>query len=170
MMVARLTVGREKWSEGHEVAQSVISDSQVGVEEAIRLAEIDAEAFTSVMSAYRLPRETDKQKSVRKNTIREATIGAAEAPLATASSAMNLLISLERLSKSCNSNALTDLASASELSLSSVKMAAMNVRINLDFIEGDDVERLSSQINEVIRKSIASFEAINLKVNERLSW
>ena len=170
MMVARLTIGKEKWEEGHEAAQFVISKSQVGVEEAIRLAEIDAEAFDSVMAAYRLPRESEDQKEARKSIIREATIGAAEAPLATASSASELLSSLEIMCTSCNSNALTDLASASELALSAVNMAAMNVRINLDFIKGEDVERLSSQIDEVVHKSTTSADAIRLNVNERLGW
>jgi len=136
----------------------------------MRLAEIDAEAFESVMSAYRLPRETEHQKAERKQSIRDATMGAAEAPLATASCALELLSSLERLCVSCNANALTDLASASELSLSAVKIAAMNVRINLEFIEGDDVDRLASQIDKVVHKSTVSAEAISLKVNERLGW
>jgi len=170
MMVARLTIGKEKWQEGHEAAKSVISKSQVGVEEAIRLAEIDAEAFDAVMAAYRLPRESEEQKETRKSTIREATIGAAEAPLSTASSASELLSSMEIMCASCNSNALTDLASASELALSAVKMAAMNVRINLDFIKGKDVEGLSSQIDEIVIKSTTSADAIILNVNERLGW
>jgi formiminotetrahydrofolate cyclodeaminase len=163
LMVARLTIGKEKWEEGHKAAQSVISKSQVGVEEAIRLAKIDAEAFDSVMSAYRLPRESEGQKEARKSIIRAATIGAA-------SSASELLSSLEIMCTSCNSNALTDLASASELALSAVNMAAMNVRINLDFIKGEDVERLASQINEVVLKSSTSADAIRLNVNERLGW
>ena len=170
MMVARLTEGKKKWADGHETAQSVISESQAGLAESLRLAEIDAEAFESVMSAYRLPRETEEEKEIRKKSIRDATIGAAEAPLATASSARRLLSSLERLCESCNENALTDLASSSELCLSAVKIAAMNVRINLDFIDGDDVDRLSSQIDKVVQQSTTSAEAIALKVNQRLGW
>ena len=170
MMVARLTEGKKKWADGHETAQSVISESQAGLAESLRLAEIDAEAFESVMSAYRLPRETEEEKEIRKKSIRDATIGAAEAPLAAASSARRLLSSLERLCESCNENALTDLASSSELCLSAVKIAAMNVRINLDFIDGDDVDRLSSQIDKVVQQSTTSAEAIALKVNQRLGW
>ena len=170
MMVARLTEGKKKWADGHETAQSVISESQAGLAESLRLAEIDAEAFEAVMSAYRLPRETEEEKEIRKKSIRDATIGAAEAPLATASSARRLLSSLERLCESCNENALTDLASSSELCLSAVKIAAINVRINLDFIDGDDVDRLSSQIDKVVQQSTTSAEAIALKVNQRLGW
>tara|TARA_B100001123_G_scaffold394647_1_gene475597 strand:+ start:68 stop:688 length:621 start_codon:yes stop_codon:yes gene_type:complete len=170
LMVARLTLGKEKWADGHDAAKSSIAISEPGVEEAIRLAELDAEAFESVMSAYRLPRETVNEKKLRSEAIRDATIGAAKAPLTTASSAHNLLSNLENLCVSCNSNALTDLASASEMALSAVKIAAMNVRINLEYIDGDDVDKLASQISQVVEDSIQSANNVLLKVNERLEW
>ena len=62
------------------------------------------------------------KKEARSSAIREATIAAARAPLDTAFSARSLLSSLESLCISCNSNALTDLASTAELCLSSVKI------------------------------------------------
>ena len=71
---------------------------------------------------------------------------------------------------SCNSNALTDLASSAELSFTTVNIAAMNVRINLDFIEGEDVDILSSRINGVVDASRTSVEKVRSKVNERLGW
>ena len=169
-MVARLTVGKEKWIDGHEVAEQVISDSIDGVENAIFLARLDAEAFDSVISAYRMPKVTTNEKKARSSAIREATIDAARAPLDTAFSAHRLLSNLEKLCISCNSNALTDLASAAELCLSSVKIAAMNVKINLDFVEGEDVENISSQLNQVILDSNKLAESITLYVKERLNW
>ena len=42
--------------DGHEVAEQVISDSIDGVDNAIWLAKLDAEAFDSVMSAHRMPK------------------------------------------------------------------------------------------------------------------
>ena len=65
---------------------------------------------------------------------------------------------------------MTDLVSAAELCLSSVKIAAMNVKINLDFVEGDDVENISSQLNQVILDSKKLGASITLNVNERLNW
>ena len=170
LMVARLTVGKEKWADGHEDAKQVISDSTDGVNNALRLAQLDAEAFDSVMSAYRMTKDTVDDQNSRSLAIREATIGAAKAPLDTAFSALSLLSSLERLCVSCNSNALTDLASAAELCLSSVKIASFNVKINLDFIEGEVAEHIGSQLNQVISDSKNSAKKINLKVNERLKW
>ena len=170
LMGARLTLGKEKWAEGHDAAKATIELSEPALEEAILLAISDSEAFESVMSAYRLPKETEDEKKQRSKEIRNATIGAALAPLNTASSAQKLLSNLEKQSASCNPNALTDLASASEMALSAAKIASLNVRINLEYIEGEDVDLLTSKINTAVEQSIKSANIVALTVNKRLEW
>ena len=170
LMVARLTLAKEKWEEGHDAAKATIELSEPALEEAILLAISDSEAFESVMSAYRLPKETEDEKKQRSEEIRNATIGAALAPLNTASSAQKLLSNLEKQSAACNPNALTDLASASEMALSAAKIASLNVRINLEYIEGEDVDLLTSKINTVVEQSIKSANIVELMVNKRLEW
>ena len=56
MMVARLTLGNEKWASGHNVANEIITKSTDGLETSLDLARLDAEAFDEVMKSYRLPR------------------------------------------------------------------------------------------------------------------
>ena len=170
LMVARLTLAKEKWVEGHDAAKATIELSEPALEEAILLAISDSEAFESVMSAYRLPKETEDEKKQRSEEIRNATIGAALAPLNTASSAQKLLSNLEKQSASCNPNALTDLASASEMALSAAKIASLNVRINLEYIEGEDVDLLTSKINTAVEQSIKSANIVALMVNKSLEW
>jgi formiminotetrahydrofolate cyclodeaminase len=170
LMVARLTLAKEKWVDGHDAAKATIELSEPALEEAILLAISDSEAFESVMSAYRLPKETEDEKKQRSEEIRNATIGAALAPLNTASSAQKLLSNLEKQSASCNPNALTDLASASEMALSAAKIASLNVRINLEYIEGEDVDLLTSKINTAVEQSIKSANIVALMVNKRLEW
>lgn len=170
LMVARLTLAKEKWAEGHDAAKASIELSEPALEEAILLAISDSEAFESVMSAYRLPKETEDEKKQRSAEIRNATIGAALAPLNTASSAQKLLSYLEKQSASCNPNALTDLASASEMALSAAKIASLNVRINLESIEGEDVDLLTSKIKTAVEQSIKSANIVALTVNKRLEW
>ena len=170
LMVARLTLAKEKWVDGHDAAKATIELSEPALEEAILLAISDSEAFESVMSAYRLPKETEDEKKQRSEEIRNATIGAALAPLNTASSAQKLLSNLEKQSASCNPNALTDLASASEMALSAAKIASLNVKINLEYIEGEDVDLLTSKINTAVEQSIKSANIVALMVNKRLEW
>ena len=170
LMVARLTLAKEKWEEGHDAAKASIELSEPALEEAILLAISDSEAFQSVMSAYRLPKETEDEKKQRSEEIRNATIGAALAPLNTASSAQKLLSNLEKQSAACNPNALTDLASASEMALSAAKIASLNVRINLEYIEGEDVDLLTSKINTAVERCKKSANIVELMVNKRLDW
>ena len=170
LMVARLTLAKEKWEEGHDAAKASIELSEPALEEAILLAISDSEAFQSVMSAYRLPKETEDEKKQRSEEIRNATIGAALAPLNTASSAQRLLSNLEKQSAACNPNALTDLASASEMALSAAKIASLNVRINLEYIEGEDVDLLTSKINTAVERCKKSANIVELMVNKRLDW
>ena len=170
LMVARLTLAKEKWADGHDAAKASIELSETALNEAILLAISDSEAFESVMSAYRLPKKTEDEKIQRTEEIRNATIGAALAPLDTASSAQKLLSNLEKQSASCNPNALTDLASASEMALSAAKIASLNVRVNLDYIEGEDVDLLTSKINTAVEQSIKSANIVATTVNKRLEW
>tara|TARA_B100000424_G_scaffold183572_1_gene142287 strand:- start:548 stop:1168 length:621 start_codon:yes stop_codon:yes gene_type:complete len=170
LMVARLTLAKEKWEEGHDAAKASIELSEPALEDAILLAISDSEAFQSVMSAYRLPKETEDEKKQRSEEIRNATIGAALAPLNTASSAQKLLSNLEKQSAACNPNALTDLASASEMALSAAKIASLNVRINLEYIEGEDVDLLTSKINTAVERCKKSANIVELMVNKRLDW
>ena len=170
LMVARLTLAKEKWEEGHDAAKASIELSEPALEEAILLAISDSEAFQSVMSAYRLPKETEDERKQRSEEIRNATIEAALAPLNTASSAQKLLSNLEKQSAACNPNALTDLASASEMALSAAKIASLNVRINLEYIEGEDVDLLTSKINTAVERCKKSANNVELMVNKRLDW
>ena len=170
LMVARLTLANDKWADGHDAAKTSIELSETGLEESILLAISDSEAFESVMSAYRLPKATEIEKNQRSEEIRNATSGAALAPLNTASSAQKLLSNLEKQCASCNPNALTDLASASEMALSAAKIASLNVRINLEYIQGEDVALLNSKIEKAVERAIKSANNVALTVNQRLEW
>tara|TARA_B100001564_G_scaffold154613_1_gene129854 strand:- start:4365 stop:4988 length:624 start_codon:yes stop_codon:yes gene_type:complete len=170
LMVARLTLANDKWADGHDAAKTSIELSETGLEESILLAISDSEAFESVMSAYRLPKATEIEKNQRSEEIRNATIGAALAPLNTASSAQKLLSNLEKQCESCNPNALTDLASASEMALSATKIASLNVRINLEYIQGEDVALLNSKIEKTVKAATKSANIVAQTVNQRLEW
>ena len=170
LMVARLTLANDKWADGHDAAKTSIELSETGLEESIVLAISDSEAFESVMSAYRLPKATEIEKKQRSEEIRNATIGAALAPLNTASSAQKLLSNLEKQCASCNPNALTDLASASEMALSAAKIASLNVRINLEYIQGEDEALLNSKIEKAVEEAKKSANIVAMTVNQRLEW
>ncbi|GAB4482269.1 MAG: hypothetical protein Kow00124_30950 [Anaerolineae bacterium] len=130
-MVARLTVGRRKYAAVEERMQAIIAeadDLRAGLEAAVKR---DAEAFTAVMEAFRLPKDSEEQAAARDAAITQATIYATEVPLETARMAGRVLTLAAEVAEMGNSNAISDAGSAGALAAAALHAAAMNVRINV---------------------------------------
>ena len=143
-MVCNLTSGKEKWSAGwaaadvaNRVAAEVISRSGP-------LAQEDSDAFDLVVAAFRMPKDTEDEKSSRRTAIRAGTLRAAEVPLETAQLGMKLLDVLEDLARDGNGNAASDVGVASLLASAAVKGALFNVDINVSSLP----ETMSSELIE----------------------
>ena len=168
-MVARLTVASDKWSDGHVIATMVIEKSDIAIRNSLDLADRDADAFDSVMAAYRIPKDENSHQS-RAQAIRDATIGAARVPLETLLSSSDLIHQLLELSRACNRNALTDLASSAELAHTAARMAKMNIRVNIDYLEGDDVNEIENSANDAMGQCDAALEEVRVSFRRRLGW
>ena len=167
IMVSRLTVNSEKWADGHQIANTIISTSDEQISKALNLASADSLAFDAVMMAYKLPKVDPE---ARKNTIRQATIDAALAPLDTMNSCLEFLQNLNQLSKGCNSNALTDLASAAELAISAAKIAGFNIKINTNHLSGEDIDSINTQSLFIFDSCTILMEEIISTYEDRLGW
>ena len=154
-MVSRLTIGNEKWQDGWNHSQSALETASEVMESSNRLAIEDSQAFDEVMSAFKLPKTTEVETGLRKESIRKATLLAAEVPYNTASLAIKLLERMEPLSKSCNANAVSDVGVACLLATAGCKGALFNVEINLNSLPvdlGSDMRNNIEQINEQCRE------------------
>ena len=167
IMVSRLTVNSEKWADGHKIANAIISTSDERISKSLDLATADSLAFDAVMMAYKLPKDDPDE---RKNAIRKATIDAAQAPLDTMISCHEFLQNLNKLSKGCNSNALTDLASAAELAISAAKIAGFNIKININHLSGEDIDSINTQSLNIIDSCTILMEEIITTYEDRLGW
>ena len=171
MMVSRLTLGKEKWLEGHNSASEVIELSTKGIDLSLLLADEDASAFDAVMDSYRLPRDNDLQKSIRIEAIESSTINAALVPLKIMRASSDFLQSIIGLSRTGNPNALTDLLASSELAYASSKIASYNVQINLDSLDNtDEKKNISQEMESLLKASLDSSTTIESIIMERLKW
>lgn len=168
-MVSRLTLKSEKWSEGHDIANQILQQSDNRIHNSLSLADKDASSFDAVMVAYRMPKDVEGT-TVRADFIREATIGAALAPLETLHAALALLKDLLELSHGCNANALTDLSASAELAHSAAKIAQMNIKINTQYISGDDVDSIDHDAMNTIEECRGIMNDLLSICTERLGW
>jgi len=141
-MVAKLTLGSNKWETGWPIANETLTIANPILERAGQLAKEDSEAFDAVMESYRMPKSTVEEKEVRRQGILKSTLQATHVPLETAEHAVLLLSILPKLAEDGNSNAITDVGVAGLLASAAAKGALFNVKINL------------SGLNEIQREQI----------------
>jgi len=110
------------------------------------LCQKDADAYDGVMSAYRLPKDSDEEKKRRKAEIEKATLTATETPLVIMETACAGLELIKDIVGYGNKNAISDAGVAAILLAAAAQGAALNVKINLPILglEKQDIYRQKS--------------------------
>jgi glutamate formiminotransferase/formiminotetrahydrofolate cyclodeaminase len=129
-MVARLTSGRRGYEALAGRMGEVVRLAEAERRALLLLADRDAEAFDSVMSAHRLPRRTDEERAARSAAVQGALVEAAAVPLEVARRAAALLPVARELVETGNANAVSDALSAAQLLHAAVGSALANVALN----------------------------------------
>lgn len=130
-MVARLTVGREKYRDNWEAMEEVRTRGDDLHARLLGLMEEDTEAFNVFMAAMKLPKGTDEEKAARVEAMQKATLGAIDVPLRTLRCCSEMVDLAAAACEKGNPNAVTDAGSAAVLARAAAVAAAYNVRINL---------------------------------------
>jgi len=153
IMVCDLTLGKDKWQDGWDAANSALSASVRIMTRAGELADEDSDAFDGVMASFKLPKNTDEEKSIRRTAIRNATLGATETPFETAELALRLLKLLPELAIKGNANAVSDIGVAGLLASAACKGALFNVDINLDSLPDDMATEIRTSAPSILDES-----------------
>lgn len=168
IMVCDLTLGKDKWQDGWNAANSALSSSVRIMSRAGELADEDSDAFDGVMSSFKLPKDTDEDKSIRRTAIRNATLGATETPFETAELALRLLKLLPELAIKGNANAVSDIGVAGLLASAACKGALFNVDINLDSLPEDMATEIRKSAPLILDESRDLSRQIMDAVRERI--
>ena len=92
----------------------------------------DAMAFEALMGSFKLPKETDAEKTARKAAIMQATMNAAHVPLHVAEDAVKVMELAIKCARSGNVNAISDAMSGFAMCRAALTAAGYNVRININ--------------------------------------
>jgi formiminotetrahydrofolate cyclodeaminase len=141
-MVSNLTIGKPAFAE-HEPHVTAIRDTARELRlRALAAIDNDAAAFTELMAVYRLPKDTDQQKTARRLVIQAATHRAAAVPLEVAATAADIARLAAQLP-----GVLSDVAVAASAAAAAIESAAINVEINLATLTDPDAKAaLASQL------------------------
>lgn len=162
-MVANLTIGKKGYEDVREEMENVRAKASSYKEKFINYIDEDSDSFNKIMAAFKMPKDTEKEKEQRKKEIQAAYKEAAEVPLNVGKNAFQLLELAEKIITRGNHNAVTDGAVAAMSARTAVYSAFYNVKINLGSIKDEEfVKHAKEEINLIeskldnIEKSILS--------------
>jgi len=160
-MVVALTAGRPAAAANEDALKEIQLRGATLTSELLRLSELDAAAYAAVVTARRLPRETEVEQLARTRQIEAATREATAIPLEVTRRADEVLALAERVAPIGNRNAVSDVGVAALLAAAAMRGAAMNVRTNLPYLPASEplrdeaareVDRLLADIDERERR------------------
>ena len=160
-MVCNLTLGKEKFAGVEAEIAELVKATESARARLEKLLQEDTTAYSGVIRAYKLPKDTDAEKAARKAAIQAGLIVAANVPLEICKVALEVC----RLSKTAaelgNPGAVTDAGIGAILGEAAVVGGALNVKINLGSIEDCDyVETAAAQIDTMQKEAAALREEV----------
>lgn len=134
-MVGHVTVNKKKFKALDQNIQeeynSIIKNLESVKNELISLVDKDTEAFNLIMSAFRLPKETEEEKSIRKEAILNGTIEAIKVPYSIAEASLVALREISYVLEYGNINAASDIGVGAIMLYGGIEGSLLNVKINL---------------------------------------
>jgi formiminotetrahydrofolate cyclodeaminase len=153
IMVANLTSGNAHYTEVEGRIQELRAGLESLLKDLERYIDEDTGAFNEVMAAFKLPKDGEEEKAVRREAIQGSMKKAAELPLLVALSCVQALSAAVELLRIGNSNAASDAAVAGRLAYAALWGAVYNVRINLGSVKDAEFNRNKrARIAELLTK------------------
>ena len=134
-MVAGVTIGKKKYAEVEAEMQAIRVVAENLRKELTQAVDDDSSSFEVLMATFKLPKETDEQKSARESAIIKATLNAAHVPLHVAEHAIKVMELALKCAKKGLLSAISDSMSGFAMARASLTAAGYNVRININSLE-----------------------------------
>lgn len=155
-MLANLTIGKKNYVDVEEQMKENVGKFEEYRTYFLNDIDRDSDAYNLVVSAFKLPKETDEEKAVRSEKIQEGTKVAALVPMEIAERAFDMLDLIVETTRKGNKNAVTDGCVAMMTCRTAVLGALLNVRINLGGLkDADFVKKLAGNCDRIEKETIA---------------
>jgi len=136
-MVGNLTLGKKKYADVQEDIQSILARSEALRHKCVDLLEADVAAYTQVMKAYKMARDTEEQKKTRSAAIQEALKHATAVPMELAETCVEILNLCPESAEKGNVRAVSDVGVGALAAEAALRAASLNVLINLGAIKDE---------------------------------
>jgi formiminotetrahydrofolate cyclodeaminase len=165
IMVANLTLGKKKYQNDYSTIESAKEEAEMLLHKLSVLVDSDTQAYKDLAAAFKLPKSTEEEKKLRKNTIQEATKAAARVPMEILEATVMLSGPVKTVVQNGNPNCISDAGVGAQLLKSAAMGAAYNVLINLP---GIDDEILKKNVGKEVTRLLIQVETIANEIENEI--
>ncbi|MHC4182321.1 MAG: cyclodeaminase/cyclohydrolase family protein [Planctomycetota bacterium] len=149
-MVANLTIGKKGYEAVADEMKAVAQDALRFKHKLVQAIDNDSDAYKDVISATRLPGDTETEKRHRKKTIQNGFKQAVLIPMAVAEDATQVMELAGKTVAKGNKDTITDGAVGVMMAKTAVLSALYNVKINLISIKDNAfIDEISKQVKDL---------------------
>jgi glutamate formiminotransferase/formiminotetrahydrofolate cyclodeaminase len=168
-MVANLSAGKRGWDDKLQYFSDWAVKAQQLKDELLFLVDEDTAAFSKVMDAFALPKDSAEEKASRSVAIQLANKYAAEIPLRVMETAFKSYQLLAEMAGKGNPASISDVGVGLLALRACIDGAALNVRINLAGLKDEKLNSaLQGKLRKISAESKAEFSRINQIVEGKL--
>jgi glutamate formiminotransferase/formiminotetrahydrofolate cyclodeaminase len=153
-MVANLSSHKKGWDDQIEMFSNWAEKGQQLKDELLKLVDEDTIAFSKIMDAFGLPKNTDDEKKARTAAIQSATLYATQIPLLTMKKGFECYPLIRAMVNVGNPNSLSDAAVGALCIRAAIYGAYLNVKINAGGLKDKaTAEMMVHEAREILAKS-----------------
>lgn len=157
-MVANLTLGKEKYKDVQPLIEALLRESEMLRNEMQNLIQKDTEAYGALSAVYKLPKNTDAEKSARTAKMQEALKLACQVPFEIGLKSLEVASLAERAANIGNTAAVSDAGVAVLLAQACAQSSALNVKINVNSIKDEAYNKATWDRMQDVLTQVAALE------------
>ena len=170
-MVANLSSHKRGWDEYWEKYSEWAEKGQQYKDELLKLVDEDTNAFNKIISAFGMPKGSDKEKEERQKAINEATKYAIQVPFKVMEKSYESMEVMKAMAEIGNPNSVSDAGVGAICARAAVMGAFLNVKINTQGFEDkkfvDDIMKKAGELEKnAINKEKEILDIVDKKVKE----
>lgn len=159
-MVYSFTVGKkafEKLDDNNKEKMINLKEKcEQFISKSISYMEADRDTFTALMDTFKLPKDSDEEKTYRSRMIKERIIAAMESPLNLAKDSLEFYDNINFAVEFGNKNLTSDAIVAAILLHGAIESAIVNVFVNFNSLGNKEgYENIPNECKEIIESSLA---------------
>ena len=165
-MVGSLTIGKKKYADVEPQIQSLNGRAEALRRHLEQLVQADADAFTPLAAAYRLPKDTPEQAAHKAEVLAQALDGACAVPLDIMTACCEGIALAQDYAEKGSVLAVSDAGCAALFCKAALQAAALNVSINTQLMSD---KAHAAALNAKADAMLAEFVPIADTVYDKLS-